>query len=69
MVDNGVMEATATERQALQDLYKILDEAKGDHPALSDVRRLTCEQIDAMLGVLASAGVNTDALLDEMEAA
>lgn len=61
------MTATAAERKILEDLYAILDGAKGDHPALADVRRQAALQIDSFVAGLATHGIDTDALLDEIE--
>jgi type VI protein secretion system component VasF len=60
--------ATATEKQALTELVNLMDEAKGDHEALAAVRRQISDQIDAFIEGLRSAGVDTEALLDEVYA-
>lgn len=59
--------ARPTERKAIADLLTILDDAKGDHPALAEVRRLTSLELDTALRNLAGWGVDTEALLDELD--
>lgn len=60
-------EATTAERQALAELYRLFRDAKGDHVALAEVRQRIAAEIDALVAVLRAAGVDTDALLDEVE--
>lgn len=60
--------ASPTERHALTELVKLMDEAKGNHEMLADVRKQAAAEIDALCNVLAQAGVDTDALLDEIDA-
>lgn len=61
-------EATPTERQALTEMAKLMSEARGDHEALAAVRCQIVTEMDALCGVLRSAGVDVDALLDEIDA-
>ena len=58
--------ARPAEIEALRQMYAILDEARGDHTALANVRRETALRIDAHLAHLASFGVDTDAPLDSI---
>lgn len=60
-------QATVREREALTDLVRIMRDARGDHSALADVRRQTAAVIDETTRVLAGAGVDVDALLDEID--
>lgn len=65
---NVQTEATAAERQILADLLALFDSAKGDHPALAKVRKHIGNQIDAFVSTLATHGVDTNALMDEIDA-
>lgn len=60
-------QASAGERKILVELLDLQAEARGDHPALAEVRRQVAERIDAFLATLAGYGVDTDALLDELD--
>lgn len=59
--------ATPAERDALTEMYRLLGEARGDHPALADVRQAICAEIDKLTATLRACGVDVDALLDEIE--
>lgn len=52
----------------LFELHSLFAEAKGDHPALADVRGKIAEAIDAAVAQL-PPDVDIDALFDEMDAA
>lgn len=59
--------ATATEVRVLTEMIDIARQARGDHPALAEVRRQTAREIDSLLATLASHGVDTAALLDQID--
>ena len=67
MTGTTTSEATATERHALVEFVKMQREARGDHPALADVRRQLAAEVDALCAVLSAAGVDVYALLDDID--
>jgi hypothetical protein len=59
--------ARPEEARILRDLLDLFDQAKGDSDVLADVRRQISAQIDDFCSQLRSHGVDTDALLDELD--
>lgn len=67
MTTSTATKATTEERKVLADLLDLFQQAKGDAPALADVRRQISEQIDGLVAIMRSCGVDTDSLLDELD--
>jgi cbb3-type cytochrome oxidase cytochrome c subunit len=61
-------EVTTVEREALTEMTRLFRDALGDHAALAAARRQIAHEIDALVAVLQTAGVDTEALLDEIDA-
>jgi len=58
---------TDVERDALRGLLDLQEQARGDHPILADMRRQIAERTDEYLGRLEGFGVDTAALLAELD--
>lgn len=58
---------TAVERHALTEMMRLMRQARGDHPALADVRREIATRIDTLLEHLRAAGIDVDALQDQID--
>lgn len=55
-------------RAALRDILAIGRQARGDHPALAEVRRHVAIEIDKHTATMVDLGIDVDALLDELDA-
>lgn len=58
---------SAVERRCVVDLVGIIHAARGDHPALAEVRRLTTQELDKLTATLRDRGVDVEALLDQAD--
>lgn len=58
---------TVTERQALTEMVRLFEDAKGAHSALAGVRSAVAAKMDELIAILKADGVDTDALLDEID--
>lgn len=55
-------------RAAVVDIVRIGRQARGDHPALAEVRRQVALELDKHAATMRYLGVDADALLDEIDA-